>query len=184
MSCDRHTIAGPVRPCPTSFARPGGGRNSRLDIDGSGPSSRSDITNLPLRAAAYPGGVSSAATGRRVLVIGLDPHRVPGPWDPEPVASAIEIGMAELANHGVEAEACVVGLDGSEDIDARISAALLTRRWDCVVVGGGIRKSEELLELFESIVNLVRRHAPRAEIAFNSSPDDILDAVVRRFRPG
>ena len=25
------------------------------------------------------------ATGPRVLVIGLDPHRVPGPWDPAPV---------------------------------------------------------------------------------------------------
>ena len=55
------------------------------------------------------------------------------------------------------------------------------RRWDCVVVGGGIRTSDELLALFESIVNLVWRHAPSAEIAFNSAPQELADAVVRRL---
>jgi hypothetical protein len=124
--------------------------------------------------------MSSAA--HRVLVIGLDPYRVPGPWDPEPVANALEAGMAALAGHGMDAHACLVGLDGSDDITARITGALTTRPWDCVVVGGGIRKPEELLELFESVVNLARRHAPQAEIAFNSTPHDIFDAVSRRLR--
>lgn len=126
--------------------------------------------------------MSSVASGRQVLVIGLDPYRVPGPWDPEPVADAIEVGMARLADDGIDAEACLIGLDGSDDIEARIIAALHTRRWDCVVVGGGIRQPEEQLDLFESIVNLVHRHAPGAEIAFNSTPQDILDAVGRRLR--
>lgn len=125
--------------------------------------------------------MSNAVSGRQILVIGLDPFRVPGPWDPEPVAAAIEEGMAGLAGHGIDGEACLVGLDGSDEIEARITAALRARRWECVVVGGGIRKSEELLGLFESIVNLVRLHAPRAEIAFNSAPQDVLDAVARRL---
>jgi hypothetical protein len=125
--------------------------------------------------------VDNAISGRQVLVIGLDPHRVPGPWDPEPVAVAVEHGMAGLAGHGFDAEACLVGLDGSDDIEARITAALQARRWDCVLVGGGIRKSEERLMLFESIVNLVRRHAPQAEIAFNSAPQDLLAPVLRRL---
>jgi hypothetical protein len=48
-----------------------------------------------------------------------------------------------------------------------------------VVVGGGVRKPEELLELFERVINLVRRHAPRAAIAFNSTPLDTFEAAAR-----
>jgi len=51
-----------------------------------------------------------------------------------------------------------------------------------VVIGGGIRKHEPLLELFEKVVNLVRRHAPDAAIAFNSSPEDTADAALRWLR--
>ena len=117
-----------------------------------------------------------------ILVIGLDPYRVPGPWDPKPVADAIEIGMASLANRGFHAEACLVGLDGSDDVEARVCAALQARSWDCVVVGGGIRHPEEQLELFESIINLIRQHAPQAAIAFNHTPHDLADAVARSLR--
>jgi hypothetical protein len=39
-----------------------------------------------------------------------------------------------------------------------------------------------LLELFEKVVNLVRRHAPEAAIAFNNSPDDTADAALRWLR--
>jgi hypothetical protein len=115
----------------------------------------------------------------RVLVIGLDPYRVPGPWDPEPVATGIQVGMADFAEHGVGAETCLVGLDGSDDIEAVVTAALDAHPWECVVVGGGIRRNEEQLGLFENIVNLVRRHAPDAAIAFNSTPSDTYTAASR-----
>ena len=117
-----------------------------------------------------------------VLVIGLDPYRVPGPWDPKPVADAIEVGMTALADRGFRAEACLVGLDGRDDVEARITTALQGRSWDCVVVGGGIRHPEEQLELFESIINLIRRHAPEAAIAFNHTPHDLAHAVARSLR--
>ncbi len=115
----------------------------------------------------------------RVLVIGLDPYRVPGPWDPEPVATGIQIGMADFAEHGVGAQTCLVGLDGSDDIEAVVSAALAAQPWECVVVGGGIRRNEDQLELFERIVNLTRQLAPDAAIAFNSRPDDTYQAAAR-----
>ena len=117
-----------------------------------------------------------------VLVIGLDPYRVPGPWNPKPVADAIEIGMTALADRGFNAEACLVGLDGSDDVEARVTVALQARPWDCVVVGGGIREPEEQLELFESIINLICRHAPQAAIAFNHTPHDLTDAAARALR--
>jgi hypothetical protein len=58
---------------------------------------------------------------------------------------------------------------------------LTAQSWDCVLVGGGIRKNEERLELFEVIVNLVHQHAPGAAIAFNQTLDDVVDAVERRL---
>ena len=112
-------------------------------------------------------------------MIGLDPYRVPGPWDPKPVADGIEAGLAQFAERGVEVEACLFGLDGSDDPAATVTAALGARPWQVVVVGGGVRKPEEQLELFETVVNLVRRHAPQAAIAFNGTPTDTFDAAAR-----
>jgi len=87
--------------------------------------------------------VDNTVSNVHVLVIGLDPYRVPGPWNPKPVADAIALGMTALAERGFHAEACLVGLDGSDDIEARVTVALQARSWDCVVVGGGIRTPEE-----------------------------------------
>lgn len=123
-----------------------------------------------------------AASEQCVLVIGLDPYRVPGPWDPKPVADAIEASTALLAERGLGVENCLVGLDGSDDVPAVVTSALRSRPWDCVVIGGGIRKDEDLLGLFETIVNLVHQNACDAAIAFNRTPADIVDAVVRRLR--
>ncbi|MEV8516471.1 hypothetical protein [Dactylosporangium sp. NPDC051484] len=112
----------------------------------------------------------------RVLVIGLDPYRVPGPWDPKPVADGIEAGRTRFAEHGVAAEFCLFGLDGSDDIEAVVTAALRAQPWECVVIGGGVRNQ---LDLLERVVNLVRRHAPDAAIAFNATPEDTFEAATR-----
>lgn len=117
----------------------------------------------------------------RVLVIGLDPYRVPGPWDPEPVATAVAAAMAEFEAQGIDAVNCAVGLDGSDDVPAVVTRALQSGPWDCVLVGGGIRKAERLFALFEDVVNLVHRHAPGSAIAFNDGLDDIVEAARRRL---
>ena len=75
------------------------------------------------------------------------------------------------------------GLDGSDDIEAVVTEALDSRPWDVVVVGGGVRRPEDQLDLFERIVNLVHRHAPDAAIAFNSTPGDTFDAAARWLDP-
>ncbi|MCC2333835.1 hypothetical protein [Cellulomonas wangsupingiae] len=123
--------------------------------------------------------MSAITSGPGVLVIGLDPYRVPGPWDPEPVARAVAEGMTRFDQAGVTAVRCLVGLDGSDDVEQVVTAALRSRSWQVVVVGGGIRKREDLLGLFERVVNLVHRHAPQAAIAFNTVPDDVYDAAAR-----
>lgn len=61
---------------------------------------------------------------------------------------------------------------------AVVAAALGARPWQCVVIGGGVR-NEDQLELFEQVVNLVRRYAPDAAIAFSSTRADTFDAAAR-----
>lgn len=66
-----------------------------------------------------------------------------------------------------------------ESAEPAIVAALSEHDWDVVVIGGGIRKPEPLLPLFEQVVNLVHRHAPKAAIAFNTSGGDSVEAAKR-----
>ncbi|THA27187.1 hypothetical protein E4198_23295 [Streptomyces sp. RKND-216] len=122
-----------------------------------------------------------SAASPRVLAIGLDPRRVPGPWDPESVVRAIEAGLPEFATHGVGAETCLIGLDGSDDVEAVVGDALRARRWECVTAGGGLRHSDERVELLELVIHLIRRRASDAAIAFNSSPSTLYEAAARWF---
>jgi hypothetical protein len=114
-----------------------------------------------------------------VLVLGLDPAKLDG-WDPEPVQAAIARGQARFDDLGIEADYCLVAPD--EKPEDAIVDALSRDDYACVVIGGGIRTYEPLLDLFEKVVNLVREHAPGAAIAFNTSPEDCADAALRWLR--
>ncbi|MCH6162269.1 hypothetical protein [Streptomyces marispadix] len=118
-------------------------------------------------------------TGSRVLVVGLDPAKLEG-WDPEPVQAAIARGRARCEELGVDTDWCLVTV--GESPEEAIVEALTAEDYACVVIGGGIRKHEPLLEFFEKVINLVRQHAPDAAIAFNSGPEDCADAALRWLR--
>jgi len=152
--------------------------SKRLALSPVGHSRAAHRSDLPDHRVGMIPEVDRGAPTPQVLVIGLDPYRVPGPWDPKPVADAIEVGIARFAEHGVGVEACLFGLDGSDDVAAVVAAAVRARPWECVVIGGGVR-NEDQLGLFEQVLNLVRRYAPDAPIAFNSTPADTFDAAAR-----
>jgi hypothetical protein len=116
-------------------------------------------------------------TRHSVLLVGFDPTTVPD-VDAQLVLTAIELGRRGLAAADLDADECLLPYDAA-DIDARLTSALQARDYECVVIGGGIRKPEEQLERFERIVNLVRLHAPAAAIAFNHNPTDSAEAAVR-----
>ncbi|GAB3165483.1 hypothetical protein GCM10027258_88350 [Amycolatopsis stemonae] len=114
-----------------------------------------------------------------MLVIGLDPAKLEG-WDPEPVQAAVARGRARFDGHGIDADYCLLTVD--EHPEADVVEALRGNDYACVVIGGGIRAHEPLLGLFERVVNDVRRYAPNAAIAFNTSPEDCADAALRWLR--
>ena len=123
--------------------------------------------------------MSAPTPDPQVLVIGIDPHRMGGGFDPEPIAQTIEAGMAKFTEHGVGAESCLFGIDGSDNPEELATAALQTRPWKCVIVGVGLRKADNELLLFERIVNLIRQHAPDAAIAFNATLPEFYEAAAR-----
>jgi hypothetical protein len=113
-----------------------------------------------------------------VLLIGLDPRKIPG-FDPASVEIAIAMGHKRFVEAGIEVDTCLVEIGAAAR--AIIANALQAKPYGVVVVGGGIRKPDELVELFEDVIDLIRRHAPQAAIAFNTNPVTSLDAATRRM---
>ena len=121
---------------------------------------------------------------RHVLLVGLEPQAV-DVTDPDlppgMTAETIAAGLAEaqraFAEQGDRLDLCLFRPAASAE--AAIAAGLGRRAYDCVVVGGGIRKPEANLALFERVVNAVRRHAPATPLAFNRQPTDSTEAVRR-----
>jgi hypothetical protein len=60
-----------------------------------------------------------------------------------------------------------------------VRARLKEKRFDCVVIGAGIRTLPRYFSLFEKLINVVHEHAPEARICFNTKPDDTAAAVSR-----
>jgi hypothetical protein len=112
-----------------------------------------------------------------VLVLGIDPHVIPDLRHADELRATVDRELVRFGEQGIEASMTLVALDDSTE--SEIVAALTERAWDVVVVGGGIRKPAPLLTFFEQVVNLIRRHAPQAAIAFNTSGGDSVEAAQR-----
>jgi hypothetical protein len=96
------------------------------------------------------------------------------------VVAGIERGSRRFAELGLAEDLFLIDfaeLDGRAQ--AQLVAKLGAKKYDCVVVGGGIRKGPGLLELFQLVVNEVHWRQPEAAIAFNDRPDDSADWVLQ-----
>lgn len=116
-----------------------------------------------------------------VLVVGYDPQAIPG-IDGVALRAALDAELVRFGEHGIDARMALVVFDDSAE--ATLVAALSERGWNVVVIGGGIRKTEQLLPLFEQVVNLIRLHAPQAALAFNISGGDSVEAAQRWLPAG
>jgi len=116
-----------------------------------------------------------------VLAIGLDPTFADltafPQFTPQMLRSYIDGELDRVRAAGFEVVSCLI--DGGETAAAVAADALQSCRFDCVVIGAGLRLPPERLVLFETIINLVHRLAPDCRIGFNSHPADTLDAVRR-----
>jgi hypothetical protein len=69
-----------------------------------------------------------------------------------------------------------------ETAGAVLEKQLLSANYDCVVIGGGLRIPPNSLALFERVVNVIHKAAPRAVIAFNTRPEDTAEAAARQLK--
>lgn len=121
---------------------------------------------------------------KSVLVIGLDPGLIdfsqPG-YAPGMNAAKVMAGLksceAELAGLGYSVELCLT--DFGETAEAVVQARLTQKRFDCVLIGAGVRANPSNFILFEKLINVVHEHAPQARICFNTLPTDTAAAVKR-----
>lgn len=118
----------------------------------------------------------------RVLLIGVRPEAVdlsdpsfPIGLTNEKVATGIRATVADMRERGWEPGLCAVHPDS---VEADVAKSL-TEKWDCIVVGAGIRIPAGNLLLFEKIVNTIILLSPGTPIAFNTSPENSGDAAAR-----
>lgn len=121
---------------------------------------------------------------KSVLLLGLDPATVdfsdpalPPGMTVEKIHAGIELALADMAERGWLAESCFINPD--ETAVSTIERRLASSRFDCVVVGAGVRLPAGRLKLFEAVVNAIHRAAPQAAIAFNTHPQDSGAAAAR-----
>ena len=112
--------------------------------------------------------------------MGLDPDCVDlaefPDLTPGLVRAFIDAQLERLRGLGYEVFSCLV--DSGETAEAVTQRHLDARRFDCVVVGAGLRAPTQLL-LFDKLLNLVHARAPQAKICFNTTPADTAEAVQR-----
>jgi hypothetical protein len=116
---------------------------------------------------------------KRVLLVGLDPATVdfsdpalPPGMSEEKIRAGVKVALATWPS-----EECYIKPDET-DLSV-VERRLAEGRYDCVVIGAGVRLPPSRLVLFEALVNAIHRSAPEAAIAFNTRPDDTGAAAAR-----
>lgn len=120
-----------------------------------------------------------------VLIVGLDPSPIDfssPPYDASGLdAAAVRAGLmadqAQLNALGYEVELCL--LDFGATAETVLRQGLSRKRYDCVMIGAGVRMMAENTPLFEKLVNLVHTDAPQAKFCFNTVPTGTSAAVQR-----
>jgi hypothetical protein len=120
----------------------------------------------------------------RIALVGYDPETVdysdpalPPGMNVERVRAGIAVAMKQFAERGWEADLCYIRPD--ETAGPEVARQLAAARYDCVVIGAGVRLPPKRLGVFEAVINAVHRAAPGAAIAFNTRPDDSAEAAAR-----
>ena len=120
----------------------------------------------------------------KILLLGLDPETVdfsdpalPPGMTAAKVRAGITVALKQFTDRGWESDVGFIRPD--ETAASTVELMLRATKYDCVVVGGGVRLPPRNLALFEVVINAIRKAAPDAAIAFNTRPDDSADAAAR-----
>src|SRR5262249_33891745 len=135
---------------------------------------------LGWRGAGVGGGL-----GRKgILLVGLDPATVdfsdpalPPGMSAEKIHAGFKVALADMAARGWQAENCFINPD--ETAVPTVERRVAEGRYDCVVIGAGVRLPPGRLVLFEALGNAIHPAAPGAARAFHRRPEDTGAAAAR-----
>jgi hypothetical protein len=80
----------------------------------------------------------------------------------EKVHAGIAVALNQLAEGGWESDVCFIRPD--ETAGPTVERQLSSTRYDCVVIGAGVRLPPRGLALLEAVINAVRKAAPDARL--------------------
>src|SRR3974390_1963894 len=116
-------------------------------------------------------------TKGRVLLGGLEPEIVDYSRSPVPgltaakVRAAVEADSAKLQSLGYSVKSLYV--DDGKTAEVALANALATARYDCIMIGAGLRIVPPYFRLFEKLINVVhQRTLASTKICFNTTPMD------------
>jgi hypothetical protein len=119
-----------------------------------------------------------------ILFVGLEPETVdfsdpavPPGFNAERIHAGIAVAMRQIAERGWHADLCLIRPD--ETAGPALESRLASKVYDCVVIGAGVRLPPKNLLLLEVLVNAVIKAGPGTAIAFNTRPEDSVDAAAR-----
>jgi hypothetical protein len=125
----------------------------------------------------------------RVLLVGYDPETVdfsspalPPGMTVEKIRAGVALALKQMTDRGWEADVCYIRPDATAG--QAVERHLASARYDCIVIGAGVRLPPQRLADFEAVINAVHKAAPAAAIAFNARPEDSADAAARWLPSG
>jgi len=123
---------------------------------------------------------------KSVLVIGLQPTLIdfsnpdyaayPG-MNAAKVLAGLNASEESLTDLGYDVRMCLT--DFGETAEAVVRDQLERKRFDCVLIGAGLRTIPGNFLLFERLLNVVHANAPQAKLCFNTKPNDTAEAAQR-----
>jgi hypothetical protein len=121
---------------------------------------------------------------KKVLLIGIDPKLIDfskttfTEWDANRILVAAQDASKRLMDLGYEVQSCLVDL--GETAESVVSDTLSRERFDCIMIGAGVRVLPQHTHLFEKIINTIHQKAPpSSKICFNTNPNDTVEALLR-----
>jgi hypothetical protein len=121
---------------------------------------------------------------KKVLLIGIDPKLIDPNlstatgWDANRVRAAAQDANKRLVELGYELQSCLLDPRGTDE--SVVSDTLSREKFDCIMVGAGVRVLSQNTILFEKIMNAIHQKAPpSSKICFNTNPADTVEAILR-----
>ena len=121
---------------------------------------------------------------KKVLLIGIDSKLIDPNlstatgWDANRVRAAAQDANKRLVELGYELQSCLLDPRGTDE--SVVSDTLSREKFDCIMVGAGVRVLSQNTILFEKIMNTIHQKAPpSSKICFNTNPADTIEAILR-----